>query len=1302
MANKLEMQILLTMMVDEAVISAKQVAQAIKGVKVSAQDTDKAVKTASASIVKSEKQLQSAARETERAEARAAAAAKRAAADREQASRRAAAAMANERREAERLFQVFARNARSSRNSSADRYAAPYGSAWHGSAQQSADAFRQHYLAPMLAREEEGRRAAQRAASGQAFWNSWAGVGSGSGKSARDSASVFKSGFATQAESDAKLRMLRAHEDRQRVAQEREQKRNARMEAERRANASREQWQQALGVTTTGLAVSMGLASAGDFAINSVLKPALDAAGKFESRMVDIGFIIGDYTGTKFKEASKHIKQFSMDSTWSLRQTQDAIYQLLSAGLQLRDAQAVLPSTYAFSLFTGGRQSTESINKMFTSVYNKFSPTTGYLKNAGLGKAYSIIGDQLAKMVNISKFDPEEVAPFVNSLGMAPTRYNIPLHTVLGMGAMIKQFGNQPAESGEFVNILFRRTAEIEKMYKRGQAGGDITKFLGSLNPSQPEYLQRAMKAMARDGTGGKGKGRGTIAAKTIYGMMSMLDINPFDETKKGRPMKDGLEFVTDVVGKLDKYNDELGKTVIMNTLFGEIGGQVLAMVKNFHLEVERGGKIVTLYGAQALKEYTRQIKESGGELEKFKREVFETWEKTIDRFNNSLTALATSMGATWKPLVQPFIEALTTLLNKASTFADKYPVIGHGIGMLLIGFGSLAVVLGKVGTAFFGFTSALGLTYYFTRQVAGEVGMFRGILILLRKSFEPLINTILKPFGMSLSAVGWILKGTLIGALIMAVLYITNLGGAAEWVNEKLRATKLIFHALREYFSTGQNKGSTLMALLGVDENGQQKYANVLGIYEDILYVVQILKVAWLGLKMGVDDFLQAVNPAAKSIGKLLGIVLNIAAVALGVFFPGVRKGSSSLETFTNIVYGLTRVFLGPLEMFARLVGVIADVVSYVSQINGVAQALQAVATALTAIWLARFGMRVLRGAAKVGGKAVGVGGADAVGGSGILGTIASFALWDVVVKMFSTAFKFFLANGLRGGLRMMFGTVARFFVTTVIGGLATFFTVTVPMFFKGLLVPVLSSLGESLGVGALTGGLWGAIGSLFIWIGTYIIAPFVTGLSIGIGLVAQCGDVFGRLMLGFRGLWIDFQHALPSWMGGTTDKEYAEKQKAFYKDIGEFDQRNEERKARYDKYGALAGWRQDLYSSGFTTLGKSQGDYDRDNQLKNTRGSGIATDSKGNIIDMAKGTKTSPDGKVTSIRTARTKEELSALHQRSAVGGEAPGASIGHISNQFTFNVDKPLSEAQLRQIINWIRDHADEFGAATVGRQ
>jgi TP901 family phage tail tape measure protein len=1044
---------------------------------------------------------------------------------------------------------------------------------------------------------------------------------------------------------DRNQRTLLAEQTRQSRAAERAQKAQERARARelylnRRAGEelSRSSWQRSLMITTTGLTVGMTLQQAGTYTVQNILKPSLESAGEFERRMKDIGFIIGDYTGMKFKKAEQYIKDFSRSSVWELGKVQDSLYELLSAGLSLDTAQAVMPAIYGFSLFTGNRQGPGEIAKMMTSIYNKFSTSTPYL-GTDKGKAFAIIADQLAKTVNISKFDPEEIATFANAVGMTGPRYGIPLHEMLGIGAMVKQFGLSAAQSGEYPEILFRRSAEITKQWTRAMSGGDIRKFMMNLGAG-PKEMGDLDKWLAQSG-GGSGGLRKTTAAKTIGGMLASLNINPFRLDKAGRPAKGGIEWLAEIVDSLKNYNDQLGKTVILNTLFGEYGGQVVEMVRTFHTEVERGGKVVTLYGTEALREFAKQIKESSGLISSFRTEYEALWTAIIKKYDNAKDRLKAIFGTSMIPVVAPIVDSLTDAINAAAAFLDKYPVIASVIGSIGGSMGVTMLVVGTLATAFFGLASALSLTYYFTREAGIQLGGAASAFSLMFNKLTPVLNELLRPLGMTLSGIAFILKSTFVGAIVFAIAYMTNLGGTAEWVNEKIRAVKLVWMAFTEWRANNKSYSrATLAALLGFDETGTQKYASVLGFFQTLADMWMVLESIYKGIYAGVSDVLQIISPAIHSVIELFGTLWDIFVS----FFPSLKQGEKGFKLIQQIAYVLTRTVLYIVQPLAYVAGLLASILNTVLKYEAVKTTLQWIAVALAAwyIW--------------------------------------SFALGKVMgLYYFGQGLKFIAAMMWKSILPMNLGTAALFLYGNVLTAFTGQMTLASLSMWHFLLLFGVLFIAMAAGRWA-----WATFADYGVSAITHILrAVELLGTSLSYILGALTPGLTEENYAAAMGLPALRQHI------ANMDK-YDELSPSFNADM------LAKNKATYDST-SLLGW----IGGG---LGLSSGPLDMlhgANALYDPLGSGM----EGSFFGLGgpqNYSGTYGDESPTIRLSEQEAALLAGIHGKSGAPGVSPGTNIGRIQNQFTFNIAPvQLTEYQLEQALEYIRREASNFGLASVPR-
>lgn len=161
--------------------------------------------------------------------------------------------------------------------------------------------------------------------------------------------------------------------------------------------------------------------------------------------------------------------------------------------------------------------------------------------------------------------------------------------------------------------------------------------------------------------------------------IMEQIGVSAVDAAGNMRQLPDVM---IDLVEAFEKRVDPAQRQFLKAQLLGIRGTQAFAAVQN--ATVRGSGRLegVTLRGAEAARELSRQSKNARGTMDKFTREMRDTYPKAVERFGASVEALKITFGETFAGPAKLVVNALTGITSSMREMLR----VGGGFGAITTG----------------------------------------------------------------------------------------------------------------------------------------------------------------------------------------------------------------------------------------------------------------------------------------------------------------------------------------------------------------------------------------------------------------------------------------------------------------------------------------------------------------------------------------------------------------------------------------------------------------------------------------
>ena len=361
----------------------------------------------------------------------------------------------------------------------------------------------------------------------------------------------------------------------------------------------------------------------------------------------------------------------------------------------------------------------------FEKSMNKVKAVTG-----ATGKEFTKLTKQAKDLGKTTQFSASQAAEAMGFLGMAgfnTSQIMAAMPATLDLAAagsmdlaraadissnILQGFGADANEMGRFADVLAKGfTTANTNLEELGQGMAKVAPVADGLGISFEETTA-AIGLLSNAGIKGESAG---AALNQVFGIMSKkaheLGITVFDASGKMKPLHENL--------------DQIKKSGIGSEKILEIFG------------VRAGPAMMTLLkqGGDALKNYTADLKDSGGTAKKVAETQMEGLAGTLTRLKSATEGVAIQFGE----MLLPILEKLATKVSKALTFISNMSAKAKTITIVIAGLlavlgptvallGTMATVIGASGAAFALMASPIGI-------IIGLVGVLATGIINLNQN---------------------------------------------------------------------------------------------------------------------------------------------------------------------------------------------------------------------------------------------------------------------------------------------------------------------------------------------------------------------------------------------------------------------------------------------------------------------------------------------------------------------------------------------------------------------------------------
>lgn len=691
--------------------------------------------------------------------------------------------------------------------------------------------------------------------------------------------------------------------------------------------------------TVVGLSTSMAAKFIGQGMVTRLIKPALQGFSDMQWRMNEVGFV-AKVTGQEFEDLAEYIRKFASSSLFNITQTQDAMYQLASSGLSVQTSMDAMLPLHDLAIFTNQLENTAEVSRLLTGTWLKF------------GKATSMgnIADIMAAMVKTAKMDPQNLMPFMRALGAMPAIVNTSVAEVAAIGGALRNVDVMPAQAGQWMTQITDRFIKLEEMrakYKAmvGNKEGRLARYMEGLG-LDPSKLPKGLKTLRAGG------------AIRIGSILESIDASAFHQTgpKKGQ-FKGIIAGLESYAKGIKKAKGNLEKQIVTQVLFGKQARYVLEIMKKFTNEGFKGMTEASKEGFAALKDYVTYLEGSTGVLHDFAEKQKET--------TKGLYKLAEAVYDTIHKVfgkgimgVNSLLVAIRGLGGVISDFQNKFPVLNSAFTSFIAYLGVGLLALGAIGTALFGFMASMTLTMWYTRSAGNEFMTLKASIELFTKHLASALDPMLASFGLSVGRIGLLLKFGLVGGIIFAIAYLSNLGGMADWVGEKIRNARVVLQALSEQLSVGTISEETELSMYRTQTEGW---------FVILMGLRNFLSSVWTGIKQAAGVFKSITGPSMEMFINMLQRVFDKLLSFVGLFVGTEKAGLNLGRMFSIITIPLGILFNGFIYLLTMGLNVIEVFLELANYLNlgiplmyGFALALSITVTKLVLIRAAFFAFAI------------------------------------------------------------------------------------------------------------------------------------------------------------------------------------------------------------------------------------------------------------------------------------------------------------------------------------------------------
>lgn len=422
--------------------------------------------------------------------------------------------------------------------------------------------------------------------------------------------------------------------------------------------------------------------------------------------------------------------------------------------------------------------------------FNAVISEVGAKANA-TGKELKMLSDDALRLGEATKFSAKQAAEGQSFLAMAGFDVNSIMQAMPGMLNLAAAGNMELARTADIAsNILTQFTLEASEMGRVSdimanaatssntniEQLGEAMKYLGptaaafgiSIEESTASIMALSNAGLQGSiGTRALGTSLANLARPTtqMSDAMAELGLNFFNSQGK-------FVGINKMVGMLEKSftgMTDKQRMYYMTTIFGAQSMQELNSLMTAQTKVMRDGEEVTLNGAAALEELTKQNMNAAGTAERMAKQMMDNLKGDITILKSVFETALIKIGQTVEPVLRPIVQFLSKIVagigklaqSKLGGFLIK---LTAAVGALLVGFGGLVTVMnlakfaaGKAAIAFQAMGKAQIAAAFASKGLAGGLKAVGRAAI---KALIPLWPIIL--IGAAIAGVVWLIRKSL------------------------------------------------------------------------------------------------------------------------------------------------------------------------------------------------------------------------------------------------------------------------------------------------------------------------------------------------------------------------------------------------------------------------------------------------------------------------------------------------------------------------------------------------------------
>lgn len=429
-----------------------------------------------------------------------------------------------------------------------------------------------------------------------------------------------------------------------------------------------------------------------------------------------------------------------------------------------------------------------AVNK--SMEFNAVISEVGAKANA-TGKELKLLSDDALRLGEATKFSAKQAAEGQAFLAMAGFDVNSIMSAMPGMldlaaagnmelartadiaSNILTQFNLQASEMGRVSDVMAKAATSsntnIEQL-------GEAMKYLGptanafgiSIEESTASIMALSNAGLQGSiGTRALGTSLANLARPTTQMSKAMdeLGLRLFDSQGKFVGIN---KMVRQMEGAFAGMTDKQ-RMFYINTIFGAQSIQEVNSLLTAQTKVMRDGQEVTLKGAAALEEFTKQNENAAGTASRMAKQMMDNLKGDITILKSVFETTMIKIGQTVEPVLRPIVQFISKIVGLFGKLAQS-PVGGFiikltaAIGTLLLAFGALVTVMnvakflaGKAAIAFQMMGKAQIASAFATK---GLVGGLRAVTSAALKSIVVLWPIIL--IGVAIAGVVWLIRKSL------------------------------------------------------------------------------------------------------------------------------------------------------------------------------------------------------------------------------------------------------------------------------------------------------------------------------------------------------------------------------------------------------------------------------------------------------------------------------------------------------------------------------------------------------------